>query len=245
MRKISVINYKGGTGKTSTVVNLAHGLALRGQKVLIIDTDPQGSSGHHLGINAKYSLYDLILQEKSFSECIVKARQNLDMICSNERLFPAEISMMKMKNRELVLSNRLENLYGYDVVLIDCPPSMNILSQNSLLYSEEVLLPVSMEYLSLIGVKQLLQNIKIINKIFKKEISISFVIPTFFDARNRKSKFVLDSLNRVFPTHVTTPIRANVSISEAPGFKQSVFEFDPNSNGAKDYHRLIEEVFYG
>ena len=244
MKIYSVINYKGGTGKTSTVVNLSHALALRGKKVLIIDTDPQGSAGHHLGVSFKNSLFDLIMEEKTYQECIVNVRQNIDMICSNERLFPAEIAMTKMKNRETVLSQRLQELSGYDVVVIDCPPSMNVLNQNSLLYCQEVLLPVSMEYLSLIGVKQLLQNIKIINKIFDREIAISSVIPTFFDKRNRKSKFVLDSLKRVFPNFVVTPIRTSVSLSEAPGFKKTVFEFDPNSKGAEDYHRLTEEVFY-
>ncbi|MFT5171373.1 MAG: chromosome partitioning protein [Candidatus Marinamargulisbacteria bacterium] len=244
MKIFSVINYKGGTGKTSTVVHIAAGLALRGKKVLIIDTDPQGSAAHHLGVAYQSTLYDLIMGKKGYLECVVSARQNIDMICSNERLFPAEVAMARMAKRELVLSKRLKDLEGYDYVILDCPPSMNVMNQNSLLLSDEVLLPVSMEYLSLVGVKQLLQNIKIINKIFNREIFISNVIPTFYDKRNRKSAFVLDSLNRVFPKFVTSPIRTSVSLSEAPGFKQTVFEFDPSSKGAEDYHRLVEEVFY-
>ena len=242
MRKISIINYKGGTGKTSTVVNLGHGLALRGKKVLIIDTDPQGSAGHHLGLNPEFTLYDLLTKDIHYRQCIVKARKNLDMICASERLYPAELKIAKMKRREVVLSERLKGLSGYDFVLVDCAPSMNLLNQNSLIFSDEILLPVSMEYLSLIGVRQLLKNIKIINKIFNREISITKVIPTFFDKRKKKSKDILDSLKRVFPNYISSPIRVSVSLSEAPGLRHTIFEYDPNSRGAQDYNKLIEEV---
>jgi chromosome partitioning protein len=242
MRKISVINYKGGTGKTSTVVNMAHGMALGGKKVLIIDTDPQGSASHYLGIRTSVTLYDLLIKGLDPEDCIVNARENLDIICANEHLFPAEMKLAKEDDREYVLSDRLELLEGYDVVLIDCAPSMNLLNQNALIYSDEILLPVSMEYLSLIGVKQLLKNIKIINKLFDKEINITKVIPTFFDKRNKKSKDILDSLKRVFPGNISSPIRTCVSLSEAPGIKKTIFEYDPNSKASEDYMVLIKEV---
>lgn len=239
------MNYKGGTGKTSTVVNLAHGLALQGQKVLVIDTDPQGSSGYHLGINtdgAVPTLYDLLIQGKSPRECIVNAREGIDIICSNERLFPAEMALSKEKDREFRLQHCLENLTGYDYVLVDCPPSMNLLNQNSLLYANDIYLPVSMEYLSLVGVKQLLSNIGLINSIFKANIQVSKVIPTFYDKRNTKSKEIVDSLNRVFPGLISSPIGVSVAISEAAGVKQTVFEYDASSKGAQDYLQLTKEV---
>ena len=242
MRVVSVINYKGGTGKTSTVVHLAHGMALRGYRVLVIDADPQGSAGYHLGIQSKYSLYDLITKRAPLSSCIVSARENLDIICANEHLFPAEMYMSKLSGREFILENRMTVLRGYDYVFLDCAPSMNLLNQNALLYSSEAIIPVSMEYLSLVGVKQLLKNIKIINKIFNSNVTITTVVPTFFDKRNKKSKDIIESLKRVFPGKVSTPIRTSVSLSEAPGIRQTVFEYAPQSKGAHDYNKLLQEV---
>ena len=242
MRKISIINYKGGTGKTCTVVNLAHGLSLLGNKVLVIDTDPQGSAGHHLGVSYQHSLYDLLINNVPAEDCIVNARNNLDIICSNEHVYPAELKLSTYKHRESVLTHKIKGLSGYDYVLLDCAPSMNLLNQNALLYSMEILLPVSMEYLALLGVKQLLKNIKILNKIFTKKLNISKVIPTFFDIRNRKSKDIVESLRRVFPEYLSTPIRNSVKLSEAPGFKRTIFEYDPNSYGAEDYIKLVKEV---
>ncbi len=243
MRIISVMNYKGGTGKTSTVVHLAHGLALKGYRILIIDVDPQGSAGYHLGVNTiQRSLYDLITQKETLANCIVHARKNLDIICANEHLFPAEMHMANLQNRELVLSSRMVNLTGYDFVFLDCAPSMNLLNQNALLYSNELIIPVSMEYFSLVGIKQLLKNIKIINQLFKKNIIIKMVVPTFFDKRNKKSKDIINSIRRVFHKKVSTPIRSSVSLSEAPGVKQTVFEYADKSTGAQDYKNLVKEV---
>jgi len=223
-------------------VNMAHGLALYGKKVLLIDTDPQGSASHHLGVRTSVTLYDLLIRGLTPEDCIVEARPNLDIICANEHLFPAEMKLTREPDREYILSDKLEGLDGYDIVLLDCAPSMNLLNQNALLYSDEILLPVSMEYLSLIGVKQLLKNIKIVNKLFDKDIKITRVIPTFYDRRNKKSQDILDSLNRVFPGHISSPVRSSVSLSEAPGVKKSIFEYDPNSNAAEDYKALIKEV---
>jgi len=242
-RKICIINYKGGTGKTCTVVNLAHGLARQNKRVLIIDTDPQGSSGYHLGVHSQYSLYDLLVGNLSCRECIVRARDNLDIIPSNERLFPAEMALTKMPNREMILQQKLAALDGhYDYIVVDCAPSINLLNQNSLTYSNEIFLPVSMEYLSLVGIKQLLNNIKIINKIFRRNIKVNKLIPTFYDKRNRKSENILSSLRRVFEKVMAPPIRSSVAISEAAGLRRTIFEYNPSSNGAVDYENLTNEV---
>ena len=243
MRKLSIINYKGGTGKTSTVVNMGHALALRGKKVLIIDTDPQGSSGYHLGIQSpEKTLYDMLINNEPLKNCIISARMNLDIICGNERLFPAEIHLAKLPKREFILSERLALLEGYDFVLLDCAPSMSLLNQNGFLYTQEVMVPVSMEYLSLVGVKQLLKNIKLLNKLFTRMITVSKVIPTFFDIRNKKSRDIIDSLKRVFPGLLSSPIRCSVALSEAPGYRKTIFEYAPQSKGAEDYLRLADEV---
>ena len=245
MRRIAVVNYKGGTGKTTTVVNLAHAISLKGFKVLIVDTDPQGSAGIYFGMSPKKTLYDVLIDEVPVAECIEKARHNIDILCSNERVFPAELKMTSMKNRELILKNRLKNIPGYDFIILDCAPSMNLLNQNALLYANEILLPVSMEYLSLIGVKQLLKNIKIINRIFNRKVSITNVIPTFFDRRNKKSKDIIESLKRVFLNMVSTPVRTCTSLSEAPSKHKTIFEFDPDSFAAEDYYKITEELLYG
>jgi chromosome partitioning protein len=242
MKKFCIVNYKGGTGKTSTVVNMAHGMALMGKKVLLIDTDPQGSATIYLGLKPEKTLFDVLIKKEPIKDCIVTARENLDIICANEHLFPAEVRMSQVKGRELILSRALANLKGYDYVFVDCAPSMNVMNQNAILYSDTVLVPVSMEYLSLVGVKQLLKNIQIVNKIFGRDVRINKVIPTFYDKRNKKSADILESLNRVFPKVVSTPIRMSVSLSEAPGFRQTIFEYDPNSKGAEDYNKLINEV---
>lgn len=242
MRKLAIINYKGGTAKTSTVVNVAHGLALKGKSVLVVDTDPQGSSGYYFGVCPQKTLYDVLMKKYPLKECIINARKNVDILCSNEHIFSAEIKLAQQEGREQVLSQQLKEVCEYDFVLIDCAPSMNLMNQNALMYCNEILLPVSMEYLSLIGVKQLLKNIKIINRIFGKDIQITKVIPTFYDKRNKKSKDILESLERVFPNSLSSPIRASVSLSEAPGSRRTIFEYAPNSKGAEDYYRLIEEV---
>jgi len=241
--KLAIINYKGGTGKTATAVNLAHGLVKRKKKVLLIDVDPQGSSGHHLGVNYRYTLYDILINKKEITEVVEEARPGLDMICANEHLFPAELMMAKQDNREFVLSEALENMTkSYDYILFDCAPSMNLMSQNVLVYVDSVMLPVSMEYLSLIGVKQLLKNIKIVNRLFSKNVMISHVVPTFFDRRNKKSTDVLNSLKRVFHHFVTAPIRYSVDLSEAPGNKQTIYEYNPKSKSVEDYEFLVSEV---
>lgn len=241
-KKLAIVNYKGGTGKTSTTVNLAYALTLIGQRVLIIDIDAQGSAGYCLGIDPKFTLYEALLNLKPVSECIVNARKNLDIICSNERLFAAELKLVSQSRSETLLSRIMQSVQGYDYIIIDCPPSLNLLNQNALAYADQILVPVAMEYLSLVGIKQLLKNIQIVNKMLGKPVEINRVIPTFFDPRNLKTRHIMNSLHRVFPDKVTCPIRTNVALSEAPGYRQTVFEYDPKSKGALDYLKLAKEV---
>ncbi len=241
-QRYAVINYKGGTGKTTTVINLCHGLSLQGKKVLLVDTDPQGSVGHYFGLNPKKTLYDVLINKEKVEDCIVNLRYNFDALLSNERIFPAEIKISRVKNREFFLQKALESCTGYDYIFVDCAPSMNLLNQNALIYARQLILPVSMEYLSLIGVKQLLKNIKIINKLFNRKVVISHVIPTFYDKRYKKSRDVLESLSRVFPDMLTSSIRYSLGLSEAPGHKMTIFEYDPNSLVASDYFSIVEGI---
>ncbi|MFC1770780.1 ParA family protein, partial [Candidatus Margulisiibacteriota bacterium] len=236
------INYKGGTGKTTTTVSLAHGLANRGQKVLVIDTDSHGSLSYYLGARNRCSLYDLLLKKVDYKECISNVRKNMDIISANNRLYAASIAMAKLKQRETILLDKLSQIEGYDYIIIDCTPTMNLINQNALICAPELFVPVSMEYLSLVGVRQLLSNIKILNKIFKKDVFVSKIIPTFYDKRNNKSKVVLESLGKVFKDNITTPIRSCIALSEAPTFKKTIFEYNPKSPAAADYEKLINEV---
>ncbi len=240
--KLAITNYKGGTGKTSTAVNLAHGLAIKGKSVLLIDIDPQGSAAYCLGINPKKTLYNVLIDDASPESCIETVRPNLDLLASNEHLFAAELKLSNHRFRSQLFVRKLDKLNTYDYIIIDCPPSMNLLNQNALTFADKVIIPVSMEYLSLVGTRQLLKNIQIVNKMLKRDLTVCKVVPTFFDPRSQKCKHVLDSLERVFPGRLSTPIRMSISLSEAPGYRQTIFEFDPKSKGAEDYTKLTEEV---
>ena len=242
MKKIAVLNFKGGTGKTSTVVNLGPGLAMRGKKVLVVDTDPQGSASYNLGNQSANTLYEVIVKNLPLTKAITTVRKNLDLIPGSDHLYPLELKMAILPEKEQIFSRVLSQIKNYDYVIVDCGPGINLINQNVLLYADEIIIPVSMEYLSLVGVKQLLKNIKIINKIFGKEIRICKVVPTFVDHRNKKTQNVLESLQKVFPSKISNEIRTCVSLSEAPGYKISIFEYDKNSRGAEDYSKLVDGV---
>ncbi len=238
-----VINYKGGTGKTCTLVNIAHAIAKKGLKVLLVDTDPQGSISYHLGVQTNKTLYNIITKKNTPQECIYSARENLDLIASNEYLFPAENHMHNQKNRETILKELLTPAFvDYDYVFLDCSPSINLMNQNALLCAENVIIPVSMDYMTLLGVKQLINNTKLLNRNFKSTIKVSKIIPTFYNKHNNKTKHVHDSLERVFSEYISSPIRANVTISEAAGQGKTIFEFAPTSTAATDFIKLTEEV---
>lgn len=240
---IGVMNYKGGTGKTTVAVNLAAAFAKSGESVLLIDSDAQGSASHWLGITPTETLYNAIIEGKSINSLIIPARNNLDIIGANHHLFPLEIALANHQQREHVVGQLLKSLTNhYDWIILDCAPTMSILNQNMLIAASAIFVPVGMEYLALIGVKQLHQNIQWINQLYDKAIGISYVIPTFFDTRKSKSKSVMSSLNRVFNERVLDPIHYSVQLSECPGFGQTIFEYAPRSQGASDFEILAKKV---
>jgi chromosome partitioning protein len=242
-QKIAILNQKGGTGKTTTSVNLASGLAVSGRKVLIIDLDAQGHVGVSLGARADKTLYHLLVDERPLSECVINVRENLDLLPANETLAAVEIFLARMnKGRERVLRQHMEPHQDYDYVILDCGPSLSLLNMNALTYADKIIVPVSCDFLSLVGVKQILKTLKNVNQQLMHPISIMGILPTFYDSRNRISNEAVNTLRGHFKDKVLPPIRVNTRLKEAPSHKQSIFEYADDSHGARDYMRLVEWV---
>jgi len=245
-RIIGVLNYKGGTAKTTTVVNLGAGLALRGKHVLCVDLDAQGSLATYLGVPYTRSLAHLLLRQAEPRACIVQARDNLDLIASDESLLPAEGELWRLDNRHIarrVLASKLRGLEDdYDYVILDFSPSPSLLSESAMLYVRELVVPVSMSYLALVGTRQVIETLKAIGRIPEHRVRLYLIVPTFYYARLRKDREVIGILRRHFADRVTAPIRANVRLAEAPGYQMSIYEYAPHSRGAIDYTRLVERV---
>jgi chromosome partitioning protein len=240
IRRIAVINHKGGTGKTTTAVHVAAGLADAGYRVLLVDFDPQGNVGIWFDLYHDRTVADLLLGKAEVKHVTVPARPNLDCILSDERLSRAQEALFGRTANEEVLRMKLSPVEGYDFCIVDCAPSMNLLTRNALLYAEEVIIPISMEYLALVGVRQLVQNIINVRKGKRHEVEISAVVPTFFTKRNKKSLEIIRTLKGHFGEILAEPIRMNVKLSEAPSHGLTVFEYAPSSHGARDYRKLVE-----
>ncbi len=244
-RRIAVFNHKGGTGKTTTSVNLAAGLAERGKRVLLVDTDAQGNVGVSLGVRGERSLYHVLVLGVPPSDCAVPIRPNLDVLTANETLAAAEIFLASRPARDRVLRERLAATDDYDYVVLDCSPSLNLLNQNALVFADALVVPVSCDYLSLVGVKQVLRTVKSVNELLKHPVAIFGVLPTFYDVRNRICRDAVDALVQHFGERVMAPVRVNTRLKEAPMEKKTIFEYAPDSNGAADYLTVVDAVLTG
>lgn len=243
MRKLAVVNHKGGTGKTTTAVHLAAGLADLGYRVLLVELDPQGNVGTWFGLQEdEIRMPDLLAERIEVADAIVEVRSNLDVIASDWRLVETEEELIRGRQRERALSKRLQDVTGYDFAILDCAPSMSILTTSALHYADEVVIPISMEYLALVGVRQIIENILRLSTRNGRAIRISAVVPTFYQSNLRKSGEILRTLRKHFADAVTEPIRENVRLSEAPSHRQTVYEYSPRSHGARDYRRLVERL---
>jgi chromosome partitioning protein len=239
--RIAVLNQKGGTGKTTTTVNMGAGLAAEGHRVLIIDVDSQGHVGISLGTKGKKTLYDLLVEDAPIDDCVVSARPNLDILIGNESLASSEIVLARMNDsRDTVLRDKLRAEDRYDFILLDCGPSLSILNMNALTFADHLLVPVSCDYLSLVGVKQVLKTLKNVNQVLMHPISILGILPTFYDMRNNISDESVRTLKGHFHDKVLPPIRINTRLKEAPQHQQTIFEYAPDSRGANDYRKLVE-----
>ena len=245
MRKIALTNAKGGVAKTTSCVNLGAGLALLGYRTLLIDCDTQGQVSKSLGVQAGEGLGELLQGEAGLGDVQIEARENLFVIAGGSLSGAKRLISRRDMRSELVLSEALEGLEGYDFVLIDTAPSWDVLNVNCLFYVGELLIPVSMEALALQGVGDLVSRVEQVQQYREDKILKRSIIPTFYDGRVSKSAEILEQLERYFPGEVWPVVRYNVKLSEAPGFGQHIFEYAKRSNGAADYVRLARRLAKG
>ena len=243
---ISVANQKGGVGKTTTTVNLCTILAKKGKKVLLIDADPQGNATSGLGVekDVELSIYDVLVGETSIEEaCIHTSIKNLDVCPSNISLAGAEVELVSMMSREQRLKEKLDLSKGkYDYILIDCPPSLGLITLNAFTASNSVLIPVQCEYFALEGLGQLLNTVNLVKKHLNKEIEIEGALLTMYDIRTNLSNQVVKEVKKYFGDKVyKTVIPRNVRLSEAPSFGLPITIYDPRSKGAKSYIKFAKE----
>lgn len=240
---ISLVNQKGGTGKTTSAVNLGSALASLHQRVLLLDLDPQGSLTYSLGIHQpKYSVSQLLMNKASLSEAII-SRENMAIVPADLTLADLELSLARVQKREYKLKHLLAELPGYNYILIDCPPSLSLLTINALNASEQVIIPMQMEVLSLKGLENILSTLDKTNKAFNHNLKVMGVLPVMVDSRKNLNDEIKEYIGQNFEVNIfTSSIRTNVKASEAPSFGRSVISYAPHSNSAKDYVSLAKEI---
>lgn len=244
---IAVVNQKGGVGKTTTTVNLSAALAKKGKKVLLIDEDPQGNATSGVGVNKmqEKSIYDVIINETEVEETIVQSSVKKLWVCpSNINLAGAEVELVPMMARENKLKAKLDLIKDkFDYILIDCPPSLGLLTINALTAADSIIIPIQCEYYALEGVGQLMNTVNLIKQQLNKDLYIEGVVLTMNDARTNLSNQVVSEVKKYFKDNVyKTVIPRNVKLSEAPSYGMPITVYAPMSKGARCYEKLAGEV---
>jgi chromosome partitioning protein len=247
MRVITITNQKGGSGKTTTAVNLGAALAQMKKKVLLVDVDPQAHATIHVGLKPHelvHTLYDVLMNSWPADQTLLKTQvEGLDILPSHIDLSGAEIELASAVGRESVLKESLRDLKGYDFVLMDCPPSLGLLTLNALNAGKEVFITIQAEFFALEGMSKLLKTIELVKQRLNKELEITGVILTLFDGRKNICNDVAKRVEEHFKGKVfKTRIRDNVKLAEAPSYGQPVTMYAPESYGSQDYKRLAKEV---
>jgi chromosome partitioning protein len=231
---------------TTTSVSVAAGLAMRGLRVLLVDTDSQGNVGVSLGVKAERTLYHCLVMGLRPQDVAVKVRDNLDLLPSNETLAAAELYLAGRQNRDRILRDRLAAAQSYyDVILLDCSPSLSLLNQNALVFADGILVPVACDFLSLVGVRQVIKTVKNVNQLLHHPVQIYGVLPTFYDSRARICRDAWGTLKEHFGDRCFQPVRSTTKIKEAPAQGRTIFEYAPDSHAASDYARVVERLVTG
>ncbi len=247
MKTIAIINQKGGVAKTTSTINLAAYLALEGKKTLIIDLDPQGNATSGLGINRfdlPRCIYDALIDSLSYRDVLVKTKiKNLDLLPATISLAGAEIEMVNMDNREHLLKRLADEITGYDYVLIDCPPSLGLLTINALTASDQYIVPIQCEYYALEGLGQLLKTVDLIKRGLNPDLELSGALMTMFNGTLNLSSQVVAEVRAFFKDKTfETVIPRSVRLSEAPSYGETISTYAPTSKGALAYAALAKEV---
>ena len=246
-KTVSVINQKGGVGKTTTAVNLSAALGALGKKVLLVDIDPQGNSTSGYGINKREidsSTYDMLINGAKASEVLINTKfENVDILPSDMNLAGAEVEMIDLEKREGLIRSALAEIWDkYDYIFLDCPPSLGLITINALCASDTFLVPIQCEYYALEGLAQLMSTVRQIKRLYNPQIELEGVLLTMYDGRLNLTNQVVDEVKKFFPKKVySSAIPRNVRLSEAPSFGEPIMYYDKSSKGAQAYAALAEE----
>ena len=247
-RIIAIANQKGGVGKTTTSINLSASLAAKGKKVLVIDTDPQGNTTSGFGIEKNEledTIYELILGECSIRDCIISnVIKNVSVVPSNVNLAAAEIELIGVDKKEFILKNEVDYVKDdYDFIIIDCPPSLNMLTINSMTTADSVLVPIQCEYYALEGLSQLIHTINLVQERLNPNLQMEGVVFTMYDVRTKLSNQVVENVKENLDTKIyETMIPRNIRLAEAPSYGIPINMYDSKSAGAESYRKLAKEI---